>query len=228
MRKFGYLVAAMTAGLLAAAAGPALAATPVSSATPVLSYGSLGGPAVAAGDLVTSSLDPGTVLSLTSAPSGSVGLFCKQSVFGAVVTSNPALPGPAVLQVLNPLTISSCTDNAPTVTGVAGVGVSGLPATLQVIGVAPYPLTLTPGSSPLQISVSLNTTGGAVTCVYQSPGPLNGNTSLGSAAWRFLNQPFKLVSAPVPACGNPPIGYLTAAYAPVIDTSKGGQNVFVN
>jgi hypothetical protein len=227
MRKFGFVLTAVAAGLLAAA-GPATAATVAPAAVPVLTYGALNTPAVGVGDLLTSSLTPGTTLSLTTVPSGGVGLFCLQSVWGAAVTSNPAVPATAVLQLLNPFTISSCTDNNPTVTGVTGVSVTGLPDTFTVNGSGAFPLQIIPGSTPFQITVSLTTTGAPVVCTYQASGPLNGNTSLGSAPWRFVNQPFKLAGGTLPACGTAPTAFFTASYSPVIDNSRGGANVFVN
>jgi len=235
MRSLRYALPALSACLLAVAgtAGAAHAATPVATtpvaAVPVLSLKALGGPPANPGDLLTSSLTPGSTLSLTSTPSGGTGLFCQQSVWGGQLLSNPALPGPAAIRLLNPLTISACTDNSPTVTGVTGVAVSGLPQTLQVTGTGTFPLQLIPLSAPLQITVNLTTSAApSVVCVYQAPGTLNGNTALGSQPWRFVNQQFQLISGPLPACGTTPNGFLTAAYSPVIDTTAGGANVFVN
>jgi hypothetical protein len=235
MRSLRYSLPALSACVLAVAgtAGVAHAATPVASApvaaVPVLSVTALGGPPANPGDLLTSSLTPGSTLSLTSTPSGGVGLFCQQSVWGGQLLANPALPGPAVIRLLNPLTISACTDNAPTVTAVTGVAVSGLPQNLQVTGTGSFPLQILPLSTPLQLTVTLSTTTApSVVCTYQATGPLNGNTALGSAPWRFVNQPFRLTGGPLPACGTTPNGFLTAAYSPVIDTTAGGANVFVN
>jgi len=231
MRSLRYTLPALAASALAVVGmtGVAHAATPISTATPVLSLKALGGPPANPGDLLTSSLTPGTTLSLTTTPSGGIGLFCQQSVWGGQLLSNPALPGPAVIRLLNPFTISSCTDNAPTVTSVTGVSVSGLPQNLQVTGTGTFPLQIVPLSTPLQLTVTLTTTTSpSVVCTYQSPGPLNGNTALGSQPWRFVNQPFQLTSGPLPVCGTSPTSFLTAAYSPVIDTTAGGANVFVN
>ncbi|QMU70704.1 Tat pathway signal sequence domain protein [Streptacidiphilus sp. P02-A3a] len=230
MRSLRYSLPALLACALATVGMTGTAhAAPSAAATPVLSLSALGGPAANPGDLLTSSLTPGTTLSLTSTPSGGQGLFCQQSVWGGQLLANPPLPGPAVIRLLNPLTISACTDNSPTVTAVTGVAVSGLPQTLQVTGVGAFPLQLLPTSGPLQITVTLATTAApSVVCTYQAPGPLTGNTALGSSPWRFVNQQFNLVSGPLPACGTTPNGFLTAAYSPVIDTTAGGANVFVN
>jgi hypothetical protein len=229
MRSLRYSLPAVLACALAAVGMTGSARAATVAATPVLSLSALGGPAATPGDQLASSLTPGTTLSLTTVASGGVGLFCQQSVWSGQLLANPSLPGPAVIRVMPPLTIASCTDNSPTVTGVTGVAVSGLPDMLQVTGTGSFPLQLLPGASPLQIAVTLTTTTApSVVCTFQSPGPLLGNTALGSTPWRFVNQPFKLISGPLPACGTAPTGFLTAAYSPVIDTTAGGANVFVN
>ncbi|MBC3839783.1 hypothetical protein GXW82_04670 [Streptacidiphilus sp. 4-A2] len=134
-----------------------------------------------------------------------------------------------MIQLLNPLTISACTDNAPTVTGVTGVAVTNLPQFLQVIGAGSFPLQIVPGPAPLQIAVTLSTTTApSVVCTYQAAVPTSGNTALGSSPWRFVNQAFRLISGPLPVCGTSGTSYLTASYSPVIDTSAGGANVYVN
>jgi hypothetical protein len=66
-------------------------------------------------------------------------------------------------------------------------------------------------------------------CTYQSAtSVINGNTALGSAPWQFVNQPFRLISGTLPACGSSPTSFLTAGYSPVIDTTAAGANIFVN
>lgn len=221
-------LAATALGVLGTAASAAAAPSANAAATPVLSLGALGGPAANPGDLLASSLTPGTTLSLSTAPGGGVGLLCQQSVWNGQLLANPSVPGPAVIRLNNPFTIAACTDNAPTVTGVTGVAVSGLPDTLQVNGAGTFPIQLLPGSTPLQITATLaTTTAPTVVCVFQAAGVLNGNAGLGSAPWRFVNQPFKLVSGPLPACGST-TDYFTAGYSPVIDTTAAGQGVYVN
>jgi hypothetical protein len=232
MHKFGKTLVLVTAGLLTVLApmSAVAAAAPAAAPTQVLTLGALAAAPVNVGDLLTSSLTPGSTLSITAAAGGGVGLFCSQSVWGGRVLANPAAPGgTAVIQLLNPFTISACTDNSPTVTGVAGVAVSGLPDNLQVTSNPTYPLRILPTGAPLQIAVTLNVVGPAtVVCTYQAVGVVMGNTTAGSNPWRFTNQPFQLTGGPLPACGTGPTSFFSAAYSPVIDTTVGGMNVFVN
>ncbi|WP_405588095.1 Tat pathway signal sequence domain protein [Streptomyces sp. NBC_01190] len=227
MRKIVLALAASLA-VLFALAWPANAGTPAAAASAVLTRTAPGGPPANPGDLLTASLTPGTPLNFSTAPGGSVGLFCKQSVWGGQLIANPPAPGTAAIKLLNPFTISSCYDNSPTVTGVVGVTVGNLPATLTVSDSTGFPLQILPSSTPLQITVTLTTTGPTVTCVFQSPGPVNGNTGPGGAPWVFNNQPFRLLSGSLPACGTSPVAYLTARYSPVTDTTAGGSTIFVN
>jgi hypothetical protein len=224
MRRISFLVAALTAALLAAVA-PAVAATPSAAAVPVLSLTVPGGPPANPGDLLTSSLTPGTTLNFTTAPGGPIGLFCKQSTWQGQLVSNPAAPGTAVIKLLNPFTVSACYDNAPTVTGVLGVTVGTLPATMTVADTPGYPIQILPSPNPLVITYTVTTTGPTVTCTFQAGGPVNGSTGPGGAPWKFVNQPFKLLSGSLPACGTQPTGFLTTQYSPVLD---GSATVFVN
>ncbi|WP_329181893.1 Tat pathway signal sequence domain protein [Streptomyces sp. NBC_01477] len=227
MRRISFLVAALTAAF-AAAVAPAVAATPTAAALPVLSQTVPGGPPVNPGDLLTSSLTPGTTLNFTTAPGGPVGLFCKQSSWRGQVLSNPPAPGTAVINLLNPVIIAGCFDNSPTVTGVTSVTVGNLPATMTVSDTSGYPIQILPSTGPLVIAYTVTTTGPTVTCVFQAGGPVNGNTGPGGAPWKFVNQPFKLASGSLPACGTSPTAFLTVQYSPVLDASTGGATVYVN
>jgi hypothetical protein len=228
MRRFGYIATALTAAALVAAGTAAAATADTAVPSPVLTINKLAGPPVRNGDILTSSLSPGTTLSLTTAPTGGVGLFCQQSVWGGAVVANPVAPGTAAINLLRPFTISACTDNAPTVTGVVSVAVNSLPNILQVVGTPAFPLMIAP-SPPFVFAVTLTTTGQPqVVCTYQQATVLNGNTSLGLAPWRFTNQPFILVSGPLPVCGTSNTSFFSAAYGPVTDTSQGNAAVYVN
>lgn len=220
------LVAAATLACATATALPAMAAS--SAALPTLSLSALGGPPVAVGDILNSSLTPGSSLSLTTAPSGGVGLFCAQSSWQATTLANPANPGPATVRI-TAMTIASCKDTVPGVTGVVGVVATNLPVLAQVSGAAPFPTQIIPGGGPgpLGITATLTTAAGTVTCVYQSLPPLQGSTGLGSVPWTFLNQRFQLLSGPLPFCGAP-LNYYTASFSPVIDITAAGATVFVN
>ncbi|BBA98653.1 hypothetical protein RVR_4922 [Actinacidiphila reveromycinica] len=228
MRRIGALVTVLLAALVAAAV-PATAASPSAAAGPVLSQTVPGGPPVNPGDILKSSLTPGTTLNFTTVPGGPVGLFCKQSTWAAQVLSNPSAPGTAVANLLNPFSIASCFDNSPTVTGVVGVTVGSLPATVTVSDASGYPIQILPSTAPLVISYTVTTTGApTVTCTFQAGGPVAGSTAPGGAPWQFTNQPFKLVSGSLPACGTAPTAFLTAGYSPVLDATAGGTTVYVN
>nr|WSX75070.1 Tat pathway signal sequence domain protein [Streptomyces sp. NBC_00899] len=228
MHRISVLVGALLAALTAAA--PAATAAPAAAAVPVLSQSVPGGPAAVPGDIVKSSLTPGTGLSFTTAPGGSVGLFCKVSTWQGQLLANPAAPGTAAIKLLNPFTISSCFDNSPTVTGVSGVTVGNLPATMTVSDTSSsYPIQILPSTGPLVIAYTVTATSPpSVTCVFQAGGPVLGNTAPGGAPWQFVNQPFKLTSGSLPACGTSPSAYLTAGYSPVLDATAGGTTVYVN
>ena len=241
MRKYRQSLMFLAAGLLtviapaaasAASAGTAPAMTPAAAAAavPTLTLNALGGPAAVPGDMLSSSLTPGTQLSLTTAPAGPQGLFCKQSVWNGQLLANPPVGGLAVIRVLPPATtIAACVDNNPTVIGVTGVVVNNLPDMLQVTGVGAFPIQLVPTAAPIQIVATLTTTGPpTVVCTYQAAGVLNGNTSLGLNPWMFVNQPFQLVGGPLPACGVNPQDFINVNYSPVIDLTKAGANVYVN
>lgn len=217
------LVAAAAFAATAAAALPATAA-----AAPTLSVSSLGGPAVVVGDTLASSLTPGSVLSLTSAPGGGVGLFCPQSSWQAKTLANPAVPGPATLQPTT-MTIASCKDSAPGVTGVIGVVATNLPVIMQVTGAGGFPIQIIPGGGPgpLGITATLSTTAGTIPCVYRSVPPITGSTALGAVPWTFVNQQFQLVGGALPFCGAA-MNYFTASYSPVIDLTAAGATVYVN
>lgn len=218
--------ALVAAAAFAAAAATALPAT--AAAAPTLSVVSLGGPAVTVGDTLASSLTPGSVLSLTTAPSGGVGLFCPQASWQAKTLANPAVPGPATLQP-TAMAIASCKDSAPGVTGVIGVVATNLPVVMQVTGSGGFPIQIIPGGGPgpLGITATLSTTAGTMTCVYRSVPPITGATALGAVPWTFVNQQFQLLSGALPFCGAP-MNYFTASFSPVIDLTASGATVYVN
>lgn len=205
----------------------AFASSASAAAVPTLTVNALAGPAVNVGDTLSSSLNPGTLLSLTTAPGGPVGLFCKQSTWTATALANPPVPGPATLRI-TAMTIAACADNNPTVLAVTGVAVANLPSIMQVTGAGAFPIQIIPGGPPpLQIIVSLNTTGGPVVCRYQAVPATMGNTGLGAVPWSFVNQRFNLIAGVLPACGAG-LDFFTASYNPVTDVTLLGANVFVN
>lgn len=130
MRRIRLALAALVTALLAVVVPAAAAAPSSAAALPVLSRTAPGGPPALPGDSLVSSLTPGTSLNFSTVPGGPFGLFCKQSTWNGQVMANPPAPGTAAIKLLNPFTISSCFDNSPTVTGVVGVTVGNLPATM--------------------------------------------------------------------------------------------------
>lgn len=224
MRKFGSLLAV---GAVAVAALALPAAASAAAAVPTLALKAPAGPPVPVGDTLNSSLTPGSLLTVSTAPSGGTGLICKQSSWAAKTVANPAVPGPAALQIVG-MSISSCADNNPGVISVAGVTIANLPSIMQVYGSAGFPIQIIPaGPPPLEIVASLNTTSGPVSCTYQSVPPMNGSTGLGSVPWSFSGQQFQMVAGALPACGAP-VDFYKAQFNPVVDLTAGGATVYVN
>ncbi|MHC3469677.1 Tat pathway signal sequence domain protein [Streptomyces sp. 7R007] len=206
----------------AAAALSLTAAVPASAdGTAVLTTGSVGGTAVAVGDVLTAPLASGTSATLYSSATGTSGVKCTSSTFTATVTDNPAAPGTATESVgAQTFDSSSCTSNVVGVLGVSSITVDNLPYTTTVT--SDGTLTVTPASgSTIQTTVKLRTLLGTITCVYQAAG-LTGTTSNDDASINFTNQEFTKTSGSSLCFSS---GYFTAKYAPVTDN---GATVYVN
>ncbi|GAB2690705.1 Tat pathway signal sequence domain protein [Kitasatospora kifunensis] len=216
MRKTLYLGAALAAAGLAL-----LPALPASADGNVLTYGSAGGSAVAAGDVLTASLPSGGAANFYSDTTGGTGVSCASSSFSATVVSNPAAPGTAV-ETLNSQTFSNCSAlNIPGVQDVNSISVDNLGYTNNVGDSSGNPVTLAPNSGPIQTTIVLDTLLGQVTCQYQAtPTSLSGTTSNANQSISFTNQHFTLSSG-ASLCFSD--GYFTAAYGPVQDTSQAGS-----
>jgi hypothetical protein len=210
MRTFRYAAAAA-----AAAAIGLLPAVSASAAGTVLTYGSAGGTSVAVGDVLTSSLVPGTYATLYTTTTGTTGIKCAASTFSATVTDNPAAPGTAT-ESLTGQTFSSCTTNFTGTTGVRSVTIGNLPRTTTVASGGVVTV-----AGPVNATLSLNSVLGTVTCNYTASS-LTGTASNTDNSITFTNQGFTLVSGSS-LC--PSIGYWSAKYAPV---SGPGGNVYVN
>ncbi|MEU6147190.1 Tat pathway signal sequence domain protein [Streptomyces sp. NPDC047081] len=207
-------------GAVAALSIPA--AVPASAAdTPVLTTGSVGGTAVAVGDVLTAPLASGTSATLYSSATGTSGVKCTSSTFTATVTDNPTAPGTATESVgAQTFDSSSCTSNVVGVLGVSSITVDNLPYTTTVA--SDGTLTVTPASgSTIQTTVKLTTLLGSITCVYQAAS-LAGTASNDDASINFTNQAFTKTSGSS-LCFS--AGYFTAKYAPVTDN---GATVYVN
>lgn len=221
-RRYAALAAtAVTATLLAALSpSPAQAA-----AANVLTYGSVGGTAVLAGDVAAASLQTGTTANFYSSPTGTSGVRCSSSTFTATVTSNPAAPGTAT-ESLTGQTFASCTSNVTGTTGVNSVTVNNLPYATTVSSAGVVTLTGT-STAPIKTTIVLNTVLGTATCVYQA----NGNVVTGTASnttlsITFTNQQFNKVSGSS-LCFS--AGYFSATYSPIRDVSQAGSPIiYVN
>ncbi|MFE7169131.1 Tat pathway signal sequence domain protein [Streptomyces sp. NPDC057616] len=207
-------------GAVAALSIPA--AVPASAAdTPVLTTGSVGGTAVAAGDVLTAPLASGTNATLYSSATGTSGVTCSSSTFTASVTDNPAAPGTATESVSGQsFDSSSCTSNVLGVTGVSSITVDNLPYTTTVA--SDGTLTVTPASgSTIQTTVKLKTLLGSITCVYQAAS-LTGTASNDDSSIAFASQQFTKTSGSSLCFSS---GFFSAKYAPVTDN---GATVYVN
>ncbi|MFI6154353.1 Tat pathway signal sequence domain protein [Kitasatospora sp. NPDC051170] len=209
-----------TATLAAIALTGAAVAPAQADATAVLTTGSLGGPNVSVGDVLTANLVSGTYATFYSSSTGTSGIKCAASSFSATVTANPAAPGSAVEQ-LNTQTFGSCTSNVFGVTSVRSVTVTNLPFTNTVSDDPGYPVALTPGAAgSMGTTVVLGTILGSVTCKYSNTTGIAGTTDNGANSIGFSAQPFALVSGPGLCFST---GYFSATYGPVSDSSVAGS-----
>ncbi|MFF3654562.1 Tat pathway signal sequence domain protein [Streptomyces olivochromogenes] len=207
--------------LLGTAAALSVSAIAPASAddTPVLT---VGGAAVATGDVLTASLASGTAATLYSSATGTSGVSCAASTFTASVGDNPTAPGTAT-ESLSAHTFGSCTSNVIGVLGVTSVTVNNLPYTTTVASGGTVTVTPAAGST-IQTTVVLRTLLGSINCVYQAPS-LTGTASNTDNSITFTNQAFAKSSGSSLCFSS---GYFTAKYAPVSDTTQSGTAVTVN
>lgn len=207
--------------LLGTAAALSVSAIAPASAddTPVLT---VGGAAVATGDVLTASLASGTAATLYSSATGTSGVSCAASTFTASVSDNPTAPGTAT-ESLSAHTFGSCTSNVIGVLGVTSVTVNNLPYTTTVASGGTVTVTPAAGST-IQTTVVLRTLLGSINCVYQAPS-LTGTASNTDNSITFTNQAFAKSSGSSLCFSS---GYFTAKYAPVSDTTQSGTAVTVN
>ncbi|MFG1955790.1 Tat pathway signal sequence domain protein [Micromonospora sp. NPDC048830] len=157
------------AGLAAAALlGSLVAAAPASAdpsplAVAVITHSSVGGPAVAVGDVLQASLKTGTTATFYSSTTGTTGVSCAASSFSATVLTNPPAPGTAT-ERLTAQSVGTCSSNVLGTTGVNSVRVDNLPYATSVTGGGAATLTGTT-TAPIQSTISLRTVLGDITCV---------------------------------------------------------------
>ncbi|GAA2796460.1 Tat pathway signal sequence domain protein [Kitasatospora sp. CM 4170] len=219
---------ALTAAVAALALGavPASATAGPAAATPVLTTGSAGGAAVAAGDSLAAPLAAGTRATFYSTATSTTGVTCAVSQLSAKAVSNPAAPGVAT-ESLTGLTFGTCTSNVTGVTSVRSLTVGNLPYGLAVDDAPGLPVTLTGGAAgPIQATAVLNSWFGTITCTYQLSGAFTGNADNAAHSLAFRNEHFAKSGGSVLCPGD---GYFSATYGPVTDTSQpGSPAVFVN
>jgi hypothetical protein len=221
MRKQLYFAVAAAGAMLSA-----LAALPVAAdTTDVLTYGSLAGTNVAAGDVVTSALASGTTASFYSSATGTSGVTCSTSSFSGTVLTNPAAPGTATESVTDQ-EFSDCSSNVLGVLGVTSVTVANLPFS-AVVDDSSDTITITgTDSAPVETTVVLSTLLGSATCTYEADGDtVTGAVSNTDNSITFTDQQFDLESGSSLCFSN---GYFSASYAPVQDSTASSAAVYVN
>jgi len=215
MRK----IASTAAILFTVAVGIFVAAPAHAAAAAVLTTGSVGGPNVAVGDVVSSSLKSGTTAKFFTTATGTTGVQCSTSQFTGTILTNPDAGGVAT-ENLTAQTFSNCTSNIFGVNAVRSITVNNLPYNATLNGTSKA-LTLTGASGAIQATVVLGTLFGNVTCAYQAVG----NTLAGSAnntdnSLNFANQQLSKSTGPVVCPGS---SFFTANYAPARDTTAAGS-----
>ncbi|MER5352871.1 Tat pathway signal sequence domain protein [Kitasatospora sp. NPDC002551] len=225
-RTLGTAALAAAAVLAAGTVAPAQAAAPAANAVAVLTHTSLAGPNVSVGDVLVANLVAGTTANFYSSATGTTGIKCATSAFSATVLTNPAAPGVAT-ESLNTQSFGSCTANVIGVTGVQSITVNNLPYTNSVSDAPGNPVSLDPTSAgPVQTTVVLKTILGTITCVYRAAGGLAGTTNNVGQTIGFNAQALPKFSGPSTCF---PVGYFSATYGPVRDSSVAGSPVvYVN
>ncbi|WP_278187414.1 Tat pathway signal sequence domain protein [Micromonospora sp. R77] len=212
----GLATVALLTSLLGAA--PAAAAPTSSLASSVLTYGSVGGSAVAVGHVIQAGLASGTSATFYSTTTGTTGVKCAASSFSAKVLTNPTAPGTAT-ESLTAQTFGSCTTNVLGTTGVSSITVNNLPYTTSVTSAGAVTI-----SGSIQSTIVLNTLLGPITCVYKTAG-LNGTAVNSTNSIVFTNQVLTKSSGPSTCFST---SYFSVRYSPVKDSTVGGSPVYVN
>lgn len=217
------LFAKSAAVLLTVAAAGFFIASPANAAgSNVLTTGSVGGPNVAVGDVVSASLKSGTSASFVS---GSSSVTCTTSQFTATVTSNPAAGGSAG-ESLTAQTFSNCSASIFGVTRVNSITVNNLPYVTSINGTTKAVSLSAGAAGPVQATISLQSLFGAVICSYRpTSGSLSGTGSNTDNSITFSGQALTKSSGSGLCPGTSTFG---AVYAPSLDTSVAGSpSVFV-
>ena len=220
MRKLAYLGAAVAIGLVTA-----VAASPASAASDaVLTSGDTGpngGTNVAVGDTLTAGLASGTTTTFFDA-SGK-GVTCTGAAFTATVSTNPTVGSGDATESIGGLSFTGCTSNISGVRSVKSITIDNLPYSGDVSDTAGT-ITIT-GS--VHATIVLNLVIGTATCKYTGPtAGVVGSAVAASNSLDFTNQAFAKDTGSWSGCPGPE--NFTASFAPVIDTTVGGADVYVN
>jgi len=207
--------------LTAAVATPAHADDPVD----VLTAGSVAGPNIAVGDVITAALNAGTTTTFHTTATGTSGITCTASTFTATVTANPPSPDTAT-ESLSAQTFGGCTASILGVTGVNGITVNNLPYVTSVVSATGVVTVAGTATAPIQTTIVLRTILGTVTCVYRAAGnAITGQADNADNSITFTNQTFAKSSGPGTCAAN---GFFSAQYSPIQDSTQAGAGVFVN
>lgn len=207
MRKSLIISAAAIAASLSLATLAANYAT--AGTVDVLTYGSQGGTNVSVGDVISSPIAPGTVITFYTTTTGTSGGSCSTGSTAATVASNPAVGGTANLS--NTVeSLSNCTDNLTfRVSSVSISNPSG--ATISASGVAVPSVTGT--------VVGTESFGLQLSCKYTG-------TNL-SSGFSFSNQQLNRATGQSTQC--PATLYVSGQAGTLVDTSvSGNPTVYVN
>lgn len=207
MRKTLIISAAAIAASLSLATLAANYAT--AGTVDVLTYGSQGGTNVSVGDVISSPIAPGTVITFYTTTTGTSGGSCSTGSTAATVASNPAVGGTANLS--NTVeSLSNCTDNLTF--RVSSVSISNPGgATISASGVAVPSVTGT--------VVGTESFGLQLSCKYTG-------TNL-SSGFSFSNQQLNRATGQSTQC--PATLYVSGQAGTLVDTSvSGNPTVYVN
>jgi hypothetical protein len=241
---------AATASMLVATSTMALAATPKVA---VLTYTKTGGTAVPNKNVISGNLAPATktakasTVTLSFAVAGiSISVNCTKATFSSKLTADPAKPSTAVTTPTSLAAVSGCTATASQpglVTGVQSLTFtfpSAAETTFSDAKNLPVTVTLPAKSTAkyaVQVSLSVTTVIGPVTCIYSTT-KLSGNYSDTGPELTFSKQS---ISTPVTgsnslcpaATSTTPAMTFSAAFGPVntvvtVNKKATTEHVYVN
>jgi hypothetical protein len=206
---------ALTAATLAATFG----ALPASATGTVLTVGSPGGSPAQPGDILKAA---GTATFLLNS-SSTAGIRCRLTA-QATVQTNPPAPGTAVT-FLNGLPFTSCVSNLPSFV-VDSVSADNLPYRASLASSLAVAVSGGPTGTPVQVTIIGDAGDLTVICAYRPDnGQIPGRYANSDNSISLGGVGFTQVSGST-LCPSPLL--FTARVAPVVDSTRGSQFVFVN